>query len=282
MPISSSVLDGGAEKDGGKIWQRTLVQRNVSHVARLPAEIVTGIFLTTRVLERAEKEDRWERDNPVADKLGWIQLTHVCRHWRQLALGFHSLWAEIDFARKEFWVAELFHRAGPSALLSIYVSRPPTPSQSRLVQDSLPRIKYLRIECWSAIQPYLSLVDSLKNSAPHLETFEFHDHNTELGNFLYPNGLFGNTTPQLRRFVADSVGAAPWTLPHLCNLTSLSIWLHQGHAGPEVQMEDILSALERMPALQELDLWEGPAGASPTSIWVRNHAAANGHIGITF
>ncbi|KAI0041326.1 hypothetical protein FA95DRAFT_1683280 [Auriscalpium vulgare] len=222
---------------------------------------VTDIFLTTRVRERAAREHLWQMNpTPVGHKLGWIQLTHVCRHWRQLALGFHSLWAEIDFARKELWVAELFHRAGPSALLSIYVSRPPTPSQSRLVQDSLPRIKFLRIECWSAteaIQPYLSLVDSLRITAPHLETFEVHDHNTKTGTFLYPDGLFGNATPKLRHFVAHSVGNAPWTLPYLCNLTSLCIWVFQDHVIPEVQMEDVLSALERMPALQELDLWQG-------------------------
>ncbi|KAI0051995.1 hypothetical protein FA95DRAFT_108659 [Auriscalpium vulgare] len=256
-----SFLEVIAEGDGtgGNTGPGLLVRQHLSHFARLPAEIMTTIFSTVQAFERVEKEELDNRFNLAGDKLGWIQLTHVCRHWRNLALASRSLWAEIDFDRKELWVDELIRRAGPSVLLSIYVSRSPTPSQSRLVQHNLHRLKFLRIErglVFDDSHRYVSLVDSLIRPAPHLETFEFYDYDPDTRYILYPDDFLGNDTPRLRRFVAENFGPTPWTLPHLCNLIFLSIEFSPLSRTrlPEMRLEDILSALERMPALQELQL----------------------------
>jgi hypothetical protein len=44
--------------------------------------------------------------------LRWISVTHVCRHWRQVALDDSSLWARISgLMANTTWISEMLARA---------------------------------------------------------------------------------------------------------------------------------------------------------------------------
>ncbi|EIW78338.1 hypothetical protein CONPUDRAFT_167369 [Coniophora puteana RWD-64-598 SS2] len=52
--------------------------------------------------------------------LRWVQITHVCRHWRTTALAYSSLWTHPIF-NLPHWVEEMMKRAGPHSSLTISV-----------------------------------------------------------------------------------------------------------------------------------------------------------------
>ncbi|KAI0060703.1 hypothetical protein BV25DRAFT_1789986, partial [Artomyces pyxidatus] len=50
-------------------------------------------------------------DHNQAPSLGWIaSATHVCRHWREVALDHPHLWGRISFAIGPEWTAEMVLR----------------------------------------------------------------------------------------------------------------------------------------------------------------------------
>ncbi|KAI0263251.1 hypothetical protein BC834DRAFT_785328, partial [Gloeopeniophorella convolvens] len=64
---------------------------------------------------------------PLIDgrSLGWIVDTHVCQHWRQVALGDGSLWSDIKGpSAKNRWIPEMVARS-KDAPLSISLLEPP-------------------------------------------------------------------------------------------------------------------------------------------------------------
>ncbi|KAI0063059.1 hypothetical protein BV25DRAFT_436285 [Artomyces pyxidatus] len=50
-------------------------------------------------------------------KLGWIQVTHVCRRWRHVALGDPRLWANVAFTLGHRWAEIMLARAKSAPLL---------------------------------------------------------------------------------------------------------------------------------------------------------------------
>ncbi|KAH9900905.1 hypothetical protein C8Q73DRAFT_662426 [Cubamyces lactineus] len=55
--------------------------RTGSHIGRLPPELLTHIFAGLR-------------DDSV--RFEWLQITAVCKYWREVAIGYHRLWAKIQ------------------------------------------------------------------------------------------------------------------------------------------------------------------------------------------
>ncbi|KAF5342122.1 hypothetical protein D9611_001296 [Ephemerocybe angulata] len=58
-------------------------------VNRLPAEVLSHVFLVLFWTMQAEA--------PEDQKVFWIHATHVCRHWRAVALGCAALWCDFAF-----------------------------------------------------------------------------------------------------------------------------------------------------------------------------------------
>ncbi|KAF5342120.1 hypothetical protein D9611_001294 [Ephemerocybe angulata] len=64
-------------------------QNSTPSVNRLPPEVLSNIFLFLFwTMEREYREDH---------KVLWIRSTHVCRHWRAVALGCAALWTNFAF-----------------------------------------------------------------------------------------------------------------------------------------------------------------------------------------
>ncbi|KAF8905730.1 hypothetical protein CPB84DRAFT_1771055 [Gymnopilus junonius] len=76
-------------------------------VSRLPAEVLARIFTTYQDAVMKERHAR-----PMA----WISITHVCQHWREIAVNYPLLWTHIDF-RYPRWAEEMLLRSKPSDLV---------------------------------------------------------------------------------------------------------------------------------------------------------------------
>ncbi|KAF6759739.1 hypothetical protein DFP72DRAFT_115953 [Ephemerocybe angulata] len=64
-------------------------QNSTPSVNRLPPEVLSNIFIFLFwTMEREYREDH---------KVFWIRSTHVCRHWRAVALGCAALWTNFAF-----------------------------------------------------------------------------------------------------------------------------------------------------------------------------------------
>ncbi|THU75236.1 hypothetical protein K435DRAFT_707500, partial [Dendrothele bispora CBS 962.96] len=70
-----------------KIIRDLKTRRNLhAFISKLPPEILSIIFL----LYRDEMAFHWRT-------LAWIRVSHICRHWRNVALGCPALWSHPIF-----------------------------------------------------------------------------------------------------------------------------------------------------------------------------------------
>ncbi|TFY83763.1 hypothetical protein EWM64_g236 [Hericium alpestre] len=74
----------------------------LSAVSALPAEVLARIFEFYAALQPPASDD----ERP----LGWIELTHVCRLWRDTAMQFPSLWSDICFDLGPQWAEAMLAR----------------------------------------------------------------------------------------------------------------------------------------------------------------------------
>lgn len=79
-----------------------------SPIAQLPSETLITIFLECVA-----------HDTPSLSNLGWIQITHVCRFWRDLALHSPLLWTNIPLRLGRECMEEFIRRSN-SAPLKLY------------------------------------------------------------------------------------------------------------------------------------------------------------------
>ncbi|KAK7685321.1 hypothetical protein QCA50_011684 [Cerrena zonata] len=63
-------------------------------INRIPPELLSEIFRICRAVpDWRSAGDRYSHQRGFC---GWITITWVCRHWREVALGTHRLWSQLD------------------------------------------------------------------------------------------------------------------------------------------------------------------------------------------
>lgn len=62
---------------------------DMSPIARLPPELLSAIFLAYATSVREDYTHSWREVQPYL----WVQVTHVCRYWRDVALDCAVLWS---------------------------------------------------------------------------------------------------------------------------------------------------------------------------------------------
>ncbi|KAF4610859.1 hypothetical protein D9613_007047 [Agrocybe pediades] len=103
--------------------------------------------------------------------LHWIQVTHVCHAWREIALNCSSLWTRPPFNLSDRWAAEMLQR---SKSTTIYVDidyasdRPPKLDIALAALSQMQRIYGLRVIS-PDVDTFKKLVERLPESAPELE-----------------------------------------------------------------------------------------------------------------
>lgn len=223
-------------------------RRNMlAQISCLPSEVLAQIFNAYAISEH---------DPHLHGR--WVRVTHVCSHWRQVALAYPSLWSHIATSRP--YEAREFLLRSKAAPLKVAVDfadlfvdkhAPDTESLTHLVLEELPRIRELEIRVtvstFQRLDGYLTL---LNISAPRLEKLGFHCSPRYSGNLL-PTSLLLGCYPALRS-LSLSRHWTSWDSPIFHGLSEL----HLSHIPPMFRpcVSELLSILRSCPALEDLHL----------------------------
>jgi hypothetical protein len=193
-------------------------------------------------------------------KLGWIKVTHVCRHWRQVALDHASLWARISgFPMCIKWITEQLSRA-KNAPLEIELLGNPTPETISLFPPHLPHTRELRLRGLS--RSHFSAIKELcSGEAPDLEHLELFISVSKVTNPLTSQDfdgamLFRGKAPKLRTLSLSHI-RIPWSFFPRCQFTQLKIVLseEEWNESPSLgSLDQLIDVLANCPNLEVLTL----------------------------
>ena len=171
-------------------------------------------------------------------KVGWIAVTHVCQHWRQVALGDSSLWARITgFSPNTKWISEMLVRARNAPLIVDFAVTPVTEGVLSKFTPHIFRIRELRLCGLSLPQglfpPNQGLLEICALEAPALEHFELGSSAPYPVTFHQLGGmtLFRGQAPKLRTLSLTNV-TIPWSRIPCGQLTQLKIICSRGVSAP--------------------------------------------------
>ncbi|KAI0290883.1 hypothetical protein BC826DRAFT_517578 [Russula brevipes] len=150
----------------------------------------------------------------------WISLTHVCRHWRQVALDDSSLWARISgYQVSTAWVSEALARAR-NAPLTIDMLGSPNPETLAMFPAHFAHTREFRFHNLAHhLDDVIRMICNLE--APALEHFELTFRADFPVTFL-ETPFFNGMAPKLRTFSLSRV-RVPWSFIPRGQLTQLKI-----------------------------------------------------------
>ncbi|ETW81376.1 hypothetical protein HETIRDRAFT_317186 [Heterobasidion irregulare TC 32-1] len=192
---------------------------------------------------------------PRAFAIGWIGVTHVCKHWRQVALDEPWLWTDVtpDMGRR--WTWEFITRAGQMPL-GIYGEREARLLPVLVASGHLSHTQALAICCDD--RRLLRIVRSLITvAAPVLESLAL-GSTRALGETAIPilEDFLAVYAPRLRTAVFVGLWI-PWSSPIIRNLTKLHVSIDcETFDGDHIQCptppSELFDALANMPYLEDL------------------------------
>ena len=229
---------------------RSLLSRHNALVliSTLPPELLSRIFHFN-----AHNEPPFGKQ-----KLGWIRVTHVCRHWRRVALDDSSLWARIEeVPPRAQWISEMLVRAR-SAPLTIDVLGTPSPEILLTFPPHISHTRELRLRGLSMLH-FHSIRDICSSEAPILERFELGVSIAGPVTFRQLAGttLFNGQALKLRTLSLSQI-IIPWSLIPRGQLTQLQIHLFRGIFYPDFSspndLNQLIDLLINSPDLEVLTL----------------------------
>jgi hypothetical protein len=185
-------------------------------IALLPSEVLTRVFHFLSLEEPPCSGGQ---------NLAWIRVTHVCRFWRQVALGDLSLWARISgVPTNTELISEMLARARNMPLdIHTYLDGMSSPEVLlAMFSPHLFHTRELRLQFGSML-PSANFQDICSQEAPTLEHFELHSiYFPIIIQELEGTTLFNGKAPRLRTFSLFLV-FIPWSLIPRGQLTWLEV-----------------------------------------------------------
>ncbi|KAG2757829.1 hypothetical protein P692DRAFT_20948367 [Suillus brevipes Sb2] len=220
-------------------------------ISRLPDEILLMIFKhieeETRLTAQDIDDGRTISNDTGDDVPACLAVTHVCSHWRKIALKCPSLWNLIS-TTSTFWLDIMLERSQKVPLVVKYSAFDISLDEflGRVLLH-LPRIKHLELY---TVTREADRVMELLSSQPALmlETCKF------LVSGLFPPGgsttntIFQGVAPLLRSLEVYHCGRG-WTSCTFGGLRSLRVG--------KTELSDLLTALQCMPSLEQLTFTGG-------------------------
>ncbi|KAI6108147.1 hypothetical protein F5141DRAFT_1120993 [Pisolithus sp. B1] len=222
-------------------------RNSLSHVSRLPPELLSAIFL--------EYALDWHFENIMicADQVpDWVSVSHVCRTWRHVAVNCPALWTRFFLASCR-WVDVLLARSKTSPL-SIYVdlshvhSSEPRMALAKAL-GHMDRIQHLWVCCSRADSA--EYLYQLTSAAPILRSFRlcltpigYPDQQTSID-----GDTFAGSAPSLRELSIERC-RVDWSSPILSGLTSLN--LSRISTMSLLSMDIVIRTISRLPDLRQL------------------------------
>ncbi|KAI0051086.1 hypothetical protein FA95DRAFT_1676207 [Auriscalpium vulgare] len=206
-------------------------------IARIPPEILTMIFLC------ADKASRPKFSMPSC-----VALSHVCQHWRAVAIEQSSLWASIPLTFGHQCAVTFLARA-KNAPLSIHDEEDSLhPWKPEFVLENLSRTQSLYAQLGDAGLAMLTA------PAPLLHTLDLYG---VVSAEAFPNGFLGGCAPALRHLCLtfyDTDVVTLWTLPILTHLVSLDVDLMVEGFPTATSFNGMLDVLAGMRTLEVLKM----------------------------
>lgn len=214
---------------------------------------------------------------PAQFKLGWITVTHVCSHWRQVALDYCTLWAHHRFNLGLEWTTEMLRRAGGTPLrLTLSEEAVPFPpsedSAANVISQLLHRVSTLTIEERACT---LAVLDTLTFPAPLMGSLSISSSRFA----VLPRSLFADIVPNFHHlFLANALPT--WTSVALTCLKTLSITMDRHTDTSNIpSYANLFSALQTMHSLESLFLIGCiPFGPLPCSMEQKVHLPKLRHL----
>ncbi|KAI0366670.1 hypothetical protein BV20DRAFT_1115234 [Pilatotrama ljubarskyi] len=256
----------------------------MSPIHSLPVELLTSIF-QLGVDSHPPPDDQYPAETTFE-----VLVSHVCRHWRHIAIHTPHLWTTVHFrTRAHMLRGETYLSRSGHLPIDIYVdtcSEEDYKERKDLLfrQQFLPvfdvvlphihrwrelHLKVADLECKS----YARRVLSTCGTAPALQTLQlWHVQNWRTSERLYnhigppPVVVFGGSLPSLKHIILQGVNL-PWSRsPFLRDLTSVDFALHSDNV--RMPFDLWRHMLDSSPNLTRLSLlFAGPratsSGASP-------------------
>ncbi|KAI0289292.1 hypothetical protein BC826DRAFT_1187913 [Russula brevipes] len=215
--VALSTVDTGIE--AAMLLTRALfTHRNtLAPISVLPAEVLTRIFHLVAFAESSRSS---------MGSLRWIGITHVCRHWRQVALDDSSLWARISSSTaRPTWVSEVLARAR-NAPLAIELFTTSNAETLSMFAAHFARTHEFRLRgiVASTVDDNIREICSLE--APALEHFELGAAPGSPVTFLRAP-FFNGMAPKLRTFSLYQI-RVPWSFIPRGQLSELKITFFNG------------------------------------------------------
>ncbi|KAL4264321.1 F-box domain-containing protein [Pleurotus pulmonarius] len=215
---------------------RTLRSRRnaLAPISTLPPEILSMVFM---YMEAASNHS-----------LAWIKVSHVCQHWRAVALDSPRLWTNIVLSRPK-WTREMLKRSKMAPLdikADLSFLTPRLLEVVRLIMEQIHRTRSLNI---TANHSTLNSIFAGLHDAPLLRSLNLRDSQRHgLLPTDSPSVPFAMKAPRLRHLELLQCNVE-WNSPFLRPLTHFKLC----DATPP-PMGDLLSALQAMPYLEVLEL----------------------------
>ncbi|KZT25080.1 hypothetical protein NEOLEDRAFT_1169804 [Neolentinus lepideus HHB14362 ss-1] len=221
--------------DGNGI-SRNADSDGISSINRLPPELLAVILSFVA-------ED--EKDVVFCDT---TKVSHVCRYWRDAALGESTLWRTLRYT-PPFWTSLLLERSRAAPLRASFVLDSADALESaHQVMQHFHRVAELSLTGMS------NEIDEVLGELPEAASFlESWDMTKKLNHELPPPAtrFFHVRAPRLRHFTLRGF-ACDWTSSLFRGLTSLSV--HNAMRNTKTSPETVLRILSMSPKLTELAL----------------------------
>jgi hypothetical protein len=235
-------------------------------ISSLPTEVIFTIFSILRVPVAASPlTPPTLSDKP--DNLPWFRISHVCRHWREIALNQPLFWNQLYFNNfSSAGAAGILARAkmAPLYLEARVLGRWNDAQFSAFQTEIRMHTSHIsHLDIGADFFHFSNVVEGLVSPAPILEYLSlacegFPTVATSSGVSI-PDTLFDGTTPRLSCLKLRKCDIS-WKSPFLKGLRYLEIRYPSASGRPS--LSDWLDALDEMPQLEMLSL----DGASPIAL----------------
>ncbi|TFK50603.1 hypothetical protein OE88DRAFT_1661108 [Heliocybe sulcata] len=221
-------------------------------IARLPPEVLAEIF-AAYICAHGQPEVPIRLSSGPHQPYAWLVITHVCHHWRTVALGTPSLWTEVYLTQPE--CVQMMLTRSKQVPLSILLPRNPLRQNHRLtLEHALAQLHRIRRLDLSVSFADLEKLDSARLGDP-IQLRElvlarlFHMNEKPSGTLLLPI-ISRLATARLQSLLIYNLPLIAFRELLMPTLTSLSL----SNCSPSIDVMCILKVLQTMPKLRLLHL----------------------------
>ncbi|KAF9245225.1 hypothetical protein BU15DRAFT_70983 [Melanogaster broomeanus] len=232
-------------------------QRNtLSAISRFPPEILATIFVHCARLYCGDFRLQGPWKVPP-----WVNVSYICRQWRDVALNCSSLWKFL-LVSSQSWTEELLYRS-KMAPLTVFMDKRDLEWSSELWFWEKAAAYAERIQVLSLMLTDLTaeeILPKLTSRAPLLKTLRIAVERSDLDeDHVVLDTLFNGDTPALRTLELSNCHLS-WSSSILCGLTSLRLRDLASPSQPTIT--ELIAMLRRMPNLVYLYLESALTSAS--------------------